>query len=205
MVTTTNAALIRKYDLTERSPVQSEHDYCDSPNIASISEYKKAALLYIAGYVAKTVKKQLLCIDCCKVLLSSENHTPASCFLEMKDRGKLHKPTQSVIQVCKETEKCFQRMLATTDGKLPHGRGIPDAIAVSVLGALKVSSLFTELDDHMYDSAVDDSHVYGLIKSIVKCYCKVRLYHLGKEATQDFCGKNIRKKLSSKLVLFNHQ
>ena len=69
----------------------------------------------------------------------------------MKDRSKLHKPTQSVIHVCEETEKCFQRMLATTDGKLPHGRGIPDAIAVSVLLALKVSSLFTELDDHMHD------------------------------------------------------
>ena len=30
MVTITNAALIRKYDLTERSPVQSEHEY--NPN-----------------------------------------------------------------------------------------------------------------------------------------------------------------------------
>ena len=69
----------------------------------------------------------------------------------MKDRSKLHKPTQSVVHVCEEAEKCFQRMLATTDGKLPHGRGIPDAIAVSVLLALKVSSLFTELDDHMHD------------------------------------------------------
>ena len=48
-VTITNAALIRKYDLTERSPVQLEHDYCDSPNIATTSEYKKPAISYIAG------------------------------------------------------------------------------------------------------------------------------------------------------------
>ena len=41
-VTLTNAALIRKYDLQERTPVQSEHDYCDLPNVTSISEYKEA-------------------------------------------------------------------------------------------------------------------------------------------------------------------
>lgn len=142
-VTMTNAALIRKYDLTERSPVQSEHDYSDSPNITSLSEYKKAAISYIAGYIAKTVKKQLLCNESCNVL-GSQNQIPTSQFLEFKDRGKLYKPTQSVITVCEESEKCFGRMLATTAGKLPHGKGIPDAIAVSVLGALNVSSLFTE-------------------------------------------------------------
>ena len=85
----TNAALIR-YDLTERSPVQSEHDYCHSPNITSISEYKKAAIFYIAGYIAKTTQKQLLCIDCCKVLGSKmKTHTPALLFLAHKDCGKL--------------------------------------------------------------------------------------------------------------------
>ena len=122
----------------------------------------------------------------------------------MKDRGKLFKPTHSVIKVCEETEKCFQRMLTSTGGKLPQCKGISDAIGVSVLGALKISSLFTELDDHIYDSTVVDNHIYGLIKRIVKCYCKVKLYHLGKEATQGLCEKKIRKK-RSKLVLFNHQ
>ena len=39
-ITPKNAALIRKYDLQERAPVQSEHDYCDLPNVISISEYK---------------------------------------------------------------------------------------------------------------------------------------------------------------------
>lgn len=79
----------------------------------------------------------------------------------------------------------FERMLATTGGKLPLGIGIPDAITVSVLGALDLSTLFTELDNHIFDSAVDENHVYGLIKIITKCYCKVILYHLGKEATHD--------------------
>ena len=95
-------------------------------------------------------------------------------------------------------------MLKTSGGKLPHDKGIVAAIAIAVLGAVNVSSLFTELDDHMYDSTVDENHVHLLIKDIANCYCKVRLYHLGKESTAKLSDKNIRRKLN-KLVLFNHQ
>ena len=83
----TNAALIR-YDLTERSPVQSEHDYCDSPNITSISEYKKAAIFYIAGYIAKTETTPLYWLSQ-GPWFQNENHTPALLFLAHKDCGKL--------------------------------------------------------------------------------------------------------------------
>ena len=172
--TLTNVALIRKYDLQERAPLQTEHDYCDLPNVTSISEHKEAAISYMAGFVAKSLQKKLHCPNCRNVLGSQE------------------------------AEKCFQRMLNTSGGKLPHGKGIVGAIAVTVLGAVKVSSLFTELDDHMYDSTVDDNHVHELINEIVNCYCKVRLYHMGKEYTAKLSAKNIRKQLT-KLVLLNHQ
>ena len=95
-------------------------------------------------------------------------------------------------------------MLTATGGSLPHSKGITDAITVSVLGALNLTTIFRELDNHMFESAVDENHVFGLIKIIAKCYCKIRFYHLGKETTENLSGKKIRKKLS-KLVLFNHQ
>ena len=139
-ITITNAALIRKYDLQERSPTQSEHDYCDAPNITNLSEYKKAAISYIAGYVAKMAQKQLLCMHCCKAL-GSEDYTASSSFMEFKDRGKLFKATPSVIKVCEETEKCFERMLTATGGSLLHSKGIADAITVSVLGALNMATI----------------------------------------------------------------
>ena len=119
-ITISNAALIRKYDLTERRPVQSDHDYCDSPNMANLIEYKKAAISYIAGYVAKMVVKQTLCTQCCTARGSTKSTTMSS-FLKMKDRGGLFKPTQSVITVCEETERRFQRMLTATGGEIPQG------------------------------------------------------------------------------------
>ena len=68
----TNSALIRKYDLIEKVPVKNEHDYTDAPNIVYLSEYKHAAIQYIAGYVAKSVTKQTLCIKCKKALFDKE-------------------------------------------------------------------------------------------------------------------------------------
>eukprot|EP00795_Rhopilema_esculentum_P005625 gene5625-biopygen7467 len=50
-----NASLIWKYDLQDRAPLQSDHDYGDMPNIVSLSEYKVAAISCIAGYFGKMV------------------------------------------------------------------------------------------------------------------------------------------------------
>jgi len=73
-----------------------------------------------------------------------------------------------------------------------------------VLGNVDLSRVFRELDDHMVDSAVNENHTFRLIKVICKCYCKIRLYHLGKEFTAKMTGTKVRKNLS-KLVLFKHQ
>ena len=118
----TNAALIRKYDLQENKPMLSEHDYADAPNITKMSEYKDAAISYISGYVARMAEKQLICMHCCQAL-GSKFHAATSKFLAFKHRGGLFKPTQSVIKVCEETEKCVIRMLASAGGNLSQCTG----------------------------------------------------------------------------------
>ena len=100
-VSITNAALIRKYDLAERTSIP-DHDYA-IPNTFNLSEFKKASISYIAGYVAKMAEKKMLCMPCSKAL-GSVNHQPESTFLKLKDRGSLFKPSQSVITICEETK-----------------------------------------------------------------------------------------------------
>ena len=95
--------------------------------------------------------------------------------------------------------------MAVTNGKLPRCKGIPDTIAVSVLNDLGSSNVFAELNEHMFEfSFTEENHVFALIKRLVKCYCKVRFYHLGKEATLKETGPKIRKKLN-KIILFKGQ
>ena len=113
---------MRRYDLLERNPLKSEHDYSDAPNVTHLTDYKAAAISYIAGYVVKMANKQLYCMQCANAL-GSKSHPAYSDFMAMKDRGGLFKPTTSVIKVCEETEKCFNRMLASTGGSLPYSIG----------------------------------------------------------------------------------
>jgi hypothetical protein len=75
-------------------------------------------------------------------VLGSQKIIPSSQFLQLKDRGNPFKPSESVVIVCQEGEKCFQRMLTINAGKLPQGKGIVEAIATSVLGTLHIP-LFT--------------------------------------------------------------
>ena len=204
-LTISETAIIRKYDLKQLSPVQSDHDYCDMPNITILSEYKTAAISYIAGYVVKMVEKRIICSDCLKALkASNQSPTERSDFVQFKSRGSLILPSKSVRIICEETEKCFGRLLAITSGKPPQKKGVPQAISLAVLGNIQTQTMFPELDEHMIDSSATDNHIVHLTKQVVHCYCTIRLHHLAKQTTQAESGPYIRKQLN-KLILFNHQ
>ena len=126
-----------------------------------------------------------------------------SAFLLFKDRGGLFKPSKSVIQVCEETEKCFRRMLASNDGHLPQCSGMSEAIQLAVLQNLN-GEVFTEFFDHMLECAIEDNHIYNLIKLVARSYAKIRFYHLGQLKTTEISEPKIRKKLN-KLILFKNQ
>ena len=49
-ITLSEVALMRKYDIAERKPMQSDHDYADTPNFVKLSEFKEAAISYISKY-----------------------------------------------------------------------------------------------------------------------------------------------------------
>ena len=205
-ITLSHVALIKKYDLEERKPLDWDHDYDDMPSVmdcSALTEFTTATVSYIAGFTGRMTAKQSWCKECCDALGSSQ-HKAHSAFLEAKDRGGLFKPTESVILICEETERKFRRLLASTKGKLPQSRGIVNAIATSVLEDICLEKIFSDLNDHMKDTAVMDNHVFQLIKAVCKNYCKVRMYHLGKKMTASICKDKIRKKLS-KLIIQKHQ
>ena len=59
-ISMSHIAATTKYDLIDRQPMNTDHDYCDVPNIMpDISEFKKAAISYIAGFVGMMTKKKV--------------------------------------------------------------------------------------------------------------------------------------------------
>ena len=198
-----DVAIARRYDLELRQPTDTDHDYCDVSNAMELSEYKEAAISYIAGYVVRMVEKKIHCSQCIAALTTTKECIP-DLFVTWKSNGGLRLPSDGLLKVCKETEKCVMRMLNVNKGGLPHSAGLSGAIANTVLQACVESGVFGELDEHMFDTTAVNNHVFSLIKCCCQCYVTIRMHHLSKSRNAKMHEKVIRKQFS-KLVLFKHQ
>ena len=196
--------IARKYDLQLRpEPVATDHDYCDIPNLMEPSEFKSSAISYIAGYVVRMVKRKIHYLTCLAVLTTTKEKIP-DLFVVWKSNGGLQLPSPGVLKICKETEKCVMRKFSVNQGGLPHGTGLPDAIASTVLRDCVERDVFSSLKQHMFDTTVVNNQVFNLIKCIVKCYLTIRMHYLGKQRNAEMHTKLVRKEYS-KLTLFKGQ
>lgn len=151
-------------------PAQEDHDYADVrtvPNILVLCEYKEAAITYITGYVTTMVRKKTHCNICNVALLSGSDRGSHLCFIiERKDRGGLHRASKSVVRICEETEKCFQ-VLLKPDHIFSKHCPMPFVICTTVLYNISNHSarhtIFSCIDNPMFDTAVEDNHVHKLI------------------------------------------
>ena len=116
-------AIAGRYDLEMRQSAADDHD-CDVSNAIELSEYKEAAISYIAGYVVKMVEKKIHCPQCLAALTT---------------------------KICEETEKCAMRMLNVNGGGLPHGAGLSSVIATTVLSVCVGSGVLSMLDQRIFD------------------------------------------------------
>ncbi|KAJ4948187.1 hypothetical protein JOQ06_019724 [Pogonophryne albipinna] len=195
------ANTLRRYDLKPVEHAESEHDYHLCPNVDAVSEYKEAAINYIAGFVVKKIKQKHNCMPCAEALTSETTVHP---FVLLKTRGGLQKPSPGIIAVCMESERCFQRILRTTSGKLPQGHGLTSAITNQVLMYSADKVLFPELHFHTFETTVEDNHVHVLVKMASFIYCKVRMHHLARRETEKMT-KDIVRHQFTKLIHFHHQ
>lgn len=197
-----------KYNLIDNAPAHDDHDYADVPDIRPLSEFKAAAIGYIAGYVVKMVRKKTHCVPCQEALVATDHISKeSSLFLVKRDRGGLIHASESVIRICSETEKCFQQ-LQKTKRFFPKHKPMPLVISTAVLHnishSLARNEIFHCLEGHMFDTVVEDNHVYKLIKLISQCYSTIRFHHVSKLMNEEATGEKIRKQLS-RLIVFKHQ
>ena len=74
-----------------------DRDYRDISNDVILSEYKDAVISYVAGFVARTVKKSIGRPECVTALITDELNV--SVFISWKSNGGLTIPSQSVIKL----------------------------------------------------------------------------------------------------------
>ena len=61
--------------------------------------------------------------------------------------------------MCETTEIYFQRLLKTTNGQPPQGRGTTSAIVNKVLAACGKKTPFPQLHSHMFEANVECNHI----------------------------------------------
>ena len=198
--------LARRFDLLPRSPMQEDHDYADVPCcIGQLSEFQEAAVGYIAGYAVKMVCRSLHCDDCLQALRTKmlDGSQRSHGFILHRDFGGLVKPSESVLEICLQSERCLQRFRKEGGCQIPRGPRLTSAVCLSVLRKVG-SSVFADLQSHMLDTEAENNHVFALVKSVCHAYCTIRLHHMMKELTTELTGKHVRKHLN-KMILFKHQ
>ncbi len=204
MIEIEDVTIARRYELALRpEPAASDHDYCDVPNVMELSEFKTSAISYIAGYVVRMVERKIHCLKCLAALTTTKEKIP-DLFVVWKSNGGLRLLSPGLLKICEETEKCVMRMLKVNQGGLPHGTGLPDAIASTVLQVCVEHGVFSSLKQHMFDTTALNNHVFALIKCCSKSYVTIRMHHLGKQRNAKMHGKLVRKEFS-KLTLFQGQ
>ena len=196
---TASANTARRFELKPVEPDQFDHRYI--PNADSVSEFKQEAIGYIAGFVVKQIKEKHNCMTCSDALTSD---TTEHRLVLLKDRGGLQKASKGIVAVCLETERCFQRILCQNSGKLPKGKGITSQVVHAVLERSADETWFPELNDHMFETTLEDNHVHSLVKMAASIYCKIKMHHLARRETEKIQQAPVRHKLT-KLIHQLHQ
>ena len=87
-----------------------EAEYDAMSDLSQIKLFKENAVTYIAGYVARNVRKHETCTDCSAALIGDICKCESSELLAIKNRGGLKIPSSGTVTVCNAAEHCFHIM-----------------------------------------------------------------------------------------------
>lgn len=145
-------------------------------------QYTHNVIEYIAGFVARKLKKKILCNECVLVIISSESidqSSPTS-LLCVKNKGGLIKPSEDVVNICKVAESTFKSNI----GKISKQGNIIQYLIIKSSAHLKINSLFTAISNHILNQSPLSNHLLQIVNLILKIYLTIRLHHFNKTNSQ---------------------
>jgi len=167
-----------------------------------LSLFVDNVVVYIAGFVIRSLQKRILCPDCQAALFSTvkmvEDHDHG--LLQTKNHGGLLHTSNDVVKLCKMTESHFRSLMAPGQKPVLYS-DLKTETCNSVLRAFVGVELFPDLLEHTFDSDPVDDHRVILMKKIVFEYLTCRLHHQAKCFTRTMHLQSKRSKLT-KTVLF---
>ncbi|KAJ6645767.1 CDK5 and ABL1 enzyme substrate 1 [Pseudolycoriella hygida] len=74
-------------------------DAFDEANTLPLTDYAADVVTYIAGFVERSIKKQLKCVQCVRAVSTTDFHI--SKLIEIKNRGGLVVPQTNIVAICR--------------------------------------------------------------------------------------------------------
>jgi hypothetical protein len=172
----------------------------DMPGTEALTLFVQNIVVYIAGFVGRSVARKSKCPSCVLALMSNEAQPAATSeeyiLINEKDNGGLFHPSTDLIEVCRLTEIEIRRATAQGIASVKRSTVVASAVRQSVKSVI-FADLRTDKDHPPWSD-----HVIDLIKSISEEYVKIRFHHMSREATLAACPVSIRSKCT-KVVHFS--
>ncbi|CAH0718939.1 unnamed protein product, partial [Brenthis ino] len=154
----------------------------------NVNETTKQCVGYITGFVIRSIRNKITCIDClsaCESIPSDaiSDRRNGIALIIQKNRGGLIIPSQSVVSIYLLVESLFRQACKKTNGKPPVEKKFPAVLAAKVMKELlpKSNTLFPELRVHFLETMMFEtlnSHYDVLIKQIIFKFPKPALRNL---------------------------
>ena len=187
-----------EYDLL--SEVEGQ-DWIDEYIVSSIqrTEYKDDCLVYIAGYIQKTLIKKEKCEDC-KGKISNLKIVETSDLINIKNRGPLFIPSTEFVTVVRVAHSLYETRMM--EPSLYTEKNLMERLVIrlSRIFTSTKPNLFKFLNSH--DQSMTTSHASLMIRKIGCLVFTIFLHHHCK--TLNSKEAKIRPKFS-KLILFKNQ
>ena len=192
------------------------------------SEFVSNVLYYIAGYIISQVINKTSCPSCKSCLVSSPTDLTtsiqhncssaryhearkASAFTHFINKGGLKIPSSSVYRTVEYSEHVFKAMVSGKDGnEISNQAKLKERMVIQVNKHFMLdttATLFSDHEDGINESLVEDDHRATLIKCIANKYFTLRLFTYGKKYERKVIhkGKQSDRHRLNKLILFNNE
>jgi len=182
-----------------------DHDYL--PSVTTLSQFVDNVVVYIAGYVVKSLEAHIACEPCRESMIGVKmlDDVCRSDFglLQLRDRGGLITPTADVIAVCKSAEHHIRHFIGPRHKPL-IGSNVRARICHCVLTDFIGRNIFMSLAEHSLGMEPMSNHRVEMIRAVANKYITLRLHHQCKLHTRCVQGATCRS-ICTKTVQFKGQ
>ncbi|XP_037295086.1 uncharacterized protein LOC115456290 isoform X1 [Manduca sexta] len=181
---------IQKNVDTENVVLPPDHDYLADPT--RLTEFAEKVIVYIAGFIIKSLENQIKCEQCLESLYNTEKIVNSLQF--KKDKGGLRYPSRDLIYLCTVAEEVYIK------NKNIYMKDVMHNLLQECIKKCYGKRLFAEVPHDFPSSFIN--HYPMLIKSVCKKYLNVRLHYSTKSYVDK---KDSIRNLYTKLILFKGQ